>query len=118
MIKYFKVLDTYPLEGIDDIRGITNHYMERSNRVFNVRYGIKPVQAFIVDKHHENGLEIHAIYSDGTIKIFNYRTKRLIAVLFGRVQQIIRYYQDMGLSLPYDVLCEAQKNEELGRNRL
>lgn len=116
--KYFRVIDTYPLEGLDNVAEVTTHYTERGNRVSNMRDKIRPHTAFIVDKHHENGLEIHVVYSDATIKIFNYRTKRLITVLYGRVPQVIRYYVGVDLSVPYDILCKAQENEDTGRNNL
>ena len=118
MEKYFKVLDTYPIEGLDNVKYVTEHYINRSDRVKNMNYNIKLVNAFVVDKHHENGLEIHAIYDDGTIKIFNYRTKKLITVLFGRVGQIVRYYQELSIPVPYAVLCKADENEKQGRNHL
>ena len=118
MEKYFKVLDTYPIDGLDEVKYISGHYINRSERVKNMDCNIKLVNAFVVDKHHENGLEIHAIYDDGTIKVFNYRTKKLITVLFGRVGQIVRYYQGLGIPLPYNILCGAEKNEKQGRNNL
>lgn len=118
MEKYFKVLDTYPVEGLDDVKYVSLHYVNRGDRANNMNYNIKLVNAFVVDKHHENGLEIHAIYDDGAIKIFNYRTKKLITVLFGRVGQIVRYYQELGIPLPYTVLCTADKNRQQGRNQL
>lgn len=118
MEKYFKVLDTYPIEGLDEVKYLSEHYTNRCERVRNMNYNIKLVNAFVVDKHHENGLEIHAIHDDGTIKIFNYRTKKLITVLFGRVGQIVRYYQELGIPLPYAVLCVADKNRQQGRNLL
>lgn len=118
MEKYFKVLDTYPIEGLDDVKYVTEHYINRSERAKHMNYNIKLVNAFVVDKHHENGLEIHAIYDDGTIKIFNYRTKKLITVLFGRVGQIVRYYQELSIPVPYTVLCKADENEKQGRNHL
>lgn len=118
MEKYFKVIDTYPIDGLDDVKYVTEHYINRSERAKHMSYGIKLVSAFIVDKHHENGLEIHAIYDDGTIKIFNYRTKKLITVLFGRVGQIVRYYQELSIPVPYAVLCKADENEKQGRNHL
>lgn len=118
MEKYFKVLDTYPIEGLDyDVKFVTEHYINRNERVKHMNYN-KLVNAFIVDKHHENGLEIHAIYDDGTIKIFNYRTKKLITVLFGRVGQIVRYYQELSIPVPSAVLCKADENEKHGRNHL
>lgn len=61
MEKYFKVLDTYPIERLDDIKYVTEHYINRNERVKHMNYNIKLVNAFVVDKHHENGLEIHAI---------------------------------------------------------
>lgn len=116
--KYFRVIDTYPIEGLDDVKYVTEHYINRGERAKHMNYNIKLVNAFVVAKHHENGLEIHAIYDDGTIKIFNYRTKKLITVLFGRVGQIVRYYQELGIPVPYAVLCKADENEKQGRNHL
>ena len=118
MGKYFRVIDTYPLEGLDNVAEVTTHYIERGNRVSNMRDKIRPHTAFIVDKHHENGLEIHVVYSDATIKIFNYRTKKLITVLFGRVGQIVRYYQELSIPVPYAIICKADENERQGRNYL
>ena len=118
MEKYFKVIDTYPIEGLDEVKYLSEHYTNRCERVKHMNYNIKLVNAFVVDKHHEKGLEIHAIYDDGTIKIFNYRTKKLITVLFGRVGQIVRYYQELNIPVPYAVLCKADENEKQGRNLL
>ena len=118
MEKYFKLLDTYHIEGLDEVKYVSGHYINRSERAKHMNYNIKLVNAFVVDKHHENGLEIHAIYDDGTIKIFNYRTKKLITVLFGRVGQIVRYYQELSIPVPYAVLCKADENEKQRRNHL
>ena len=30
MEKYFKVLDTYPIEGLDDVKYVTEHYINRN----------------------------------------------------------------------------------------
>lgn len=116
MEKYFRVLRVY--DGPQLGEELTKHYAERSDRVKEMHKGIKLHCAFVVDKNHPNGLEVHEVYSDGTIKIYNLRTGKFITVLYGRVFQIIRYYNELCMPLPYDILCEAEKNEKQGRNNL
>ena len=116
MEKYFKVLRVY--DGPQLGEELTKHYAERSDRLKEMHKDIKLHCAFVVDKNHPNGLEVHEVYSDGTIKIYNLRTGRFITVLYGRVFQIIRYYNELCMPLPYDILCEAEKNEKQGRNHL
>lgn len=40
MEKYFKVLDTYPIEGLDEVKYVTEHYINRNERVKHMNYGI------------------------------------------------------------------------------
>lgn len=65
--------------------------------------------SFIVDFGHKNGKEIHNIYSNGVIKIYNYNTRRFITVLIGSFNQCKRYYNAVGISkyMPQEIefLC-------------
>ena len=45
----------------------------------------------VVNKGHANGEEIHVIFNNGVVKIYNERTKKFITVLIARVPQIERY---------------------------
>lgn len=78
----------------------------------------KIIDAFIVDKGHEDGEEIHWILSNGVILITNYYTNRLVTVLIGRVGQIKRYYREFGETPPESVLIWAQKHQKAGYNRI
>lgn len=51
----------------------------------------KVIKIAIVDKGHNNGEEIHVIYNNGVIKIYNANTHKFITVLIARVPQVERY---------------------------
>lgn len=67
----------------------TSHIKERNYRFKHLSLNAEPVNGFIaiIDKHHINGAEVHALYSDGSIRIYNYNTKKLITVLIARPNQ-------------------------------
>lgn len=49
--------------------------------------------AFVVDRGHKDGNEIHFITSKGMIYIFNERTHRYVTVLIARPHQFLRYFK-------------------------
>ena len=51
----------------------------------------KVIKIAIVDKGHDNGEEIHVVYNNGVVKIYNARTHKFITVLIAREPQIERY---------------------------
>ena len=51
----------------------------------------KPIKICMVDKGHVNGDEIHVIYNNGVINIYNANTRRHITTLIAREKQITRY---------------------------
>lgn len=83
------------------------------------------VTSITVDKGHWNGEEIHEIWSNGVIEIFNKRTHLHITDLIARPAQIERYFtrpEEYGNN-PFPkgyqtILAFARKHTELGYNNL
>ena len=76
--------------------GITSHGVNRSKRLqvaerLIIEESAKVVKIAVVNKGHKNGNEIHIIYNNGIIKVYNERTCKFITVLIARVPQIERY---------------------------
>lgn len=76
--------------------GNTSHALNRSKRLqvaerLIIEESAKVVKIAIVNKGHKNGEEIHVIFNNGIIKIYNARTHKFITVLIARVPQIERY---------------------------
>lgn len=76
--------------------GQTSHAVKRSKRLQVAERLIyeehaKVLKIAVVNKGHANGDEIHVIYNNGVVKIYNERTRKFITVLIARVPQIERY---------------------------
>lgn len=76
--------------------GNTSHALNRSKRLqvaerLIIEESAKVIKIAVVDKGHANGNEIHIIYNNGVIKVYNERTRKFITVLIARVPQIERY---------------------------
>ena len=76
--------------------GQTSHAVNRSKRLqiaerLIYEESAKVIKIAIVNKGHKNGNEIHVIYNNGVVKIYNECTGRFITVLVARVPQIERY---------------------------
>lgn len=76
--------------------GITTHGVTRSKRLqvaerLIIEESAKVVKIAVVNKGHKNGEEIHVIFNNGIIKIYNARTHKFITVLIARVPQVERY---------------------------
>ena len=76
--------------------GKTSHAVNRSKRLqiaerLIIEESAKVVKIAVVNKGHENGNEIHVIFNNGIIKVYNARTRKFITVLIARVPQIERY---------------------------
>lgn len=76
--------------------GQTSHVVKRSKRLqvaerLIIEESAKVVKIAIVNKGHKNGDEIHVIFNNGIIKVYNARTHKFITVLIARLPQIERY---------------------------
>lgn len=76
--------------------GQTSHAVNRSKRLqiaerLIIEESAKVIRIAVVNKGHENGEEIHVIFNNGIVKVYNARTHKFITVLIARVPQIERY---------------------------
>ena len=76
--------------------GKTSHAVNRSKRLqiaerLIIEESAKVVKIAVVNKGHANGEEIHVVYNNGVVKVYNERTRKFITVLIARVPQIERY---------------------------
>lgn len=76
--------------------GNTSHVVTRSKRAQIAQHLIVEEQAkvckiAIVDKGHDNGAEVHVIYNNGIVKVYNANTHKYITMLIAREAQIERY---------------------------
>ena len=76
--------------------GKTSHAVKRSKRLqiaerLIIEESAKVCKIAVVDKGHKNGNEVHIVYNNGIVKVYNERTRRFITVLIARVPQIERY---------------------------
>ena len=76
--------------------GNTSHALNRSKRLqiaerLIIEESAKVIKIAIVNKGHQNGDEIHLVYNNGIVKVYNANTRKFITVLIARVPQIERY---------------------------
>ena len=76
--------------------GKTSHAVNRSKRLqiaerLIIEESAKVVKIAIVNKGHKNGNEVHLVYNNGVVKVYNERTRKFVTVLIARVPQIERY---------------------------
>lgn len=76
--------------------GQTSHAVNRSKRLqiaerLIIEEAAKVIKIAVVNKGHKNGNEIHVIFNNGIIKVYNEHTRKFITVLIARVPQIERY---------------------------
>lgn len=76
----------------------------------------KTVDAFIVDKDHENGKEIHCITDHGVIIVYNLRTRKMVTKLIARPQQIKRYYINTNRQPSKKLLELCREHQRMGFN--
>ena len=76
--------------------GKTSHAVNRSKRLqvaerLIIEELAKVIKIAVVNKGHKNGNEIHLVYNNGVVKVYNENTRKFITVLIARVPQIERY---------------------------
>ena len=76
--------------------GKTSHAVNRSKRLqiaerLILEESARVLKIAVVNKGHTNGDEIHIVYNNGIVKIYNANTRKFITVLIARVPQIERY---------------------------
>ena len=76
--------------------GDTLHVANRSHRLqiaerLILEESAKVIRIAVVNKGHANGNEIHVIFNNGIVKVYNERTRKFVTVLIARVPQIERY---------------------------
>ena len=76
--------------------GNTSHVVKRSKRLqvaerLIIEESAKVAKIAVVNKGHANGNEIHIIYNNGIVKVYNEHTRKFITVLIARVPQVERY---------------------------
>lgn len=94
----------------------TSHIKMRNYRFKHLNLSARPIDGFIaiIDKHHINGAEVHALYSDGSIRIYNYNTKKLITVLIARPGQAKRLNPEV--QLPEEIYNICYRNMKMKYN--
>lgn len=71
---------------------------------------------FLIDRNHRNGKELHNVFSNGIVKIYNYDTYKLVTVLIAQPYQIRRYYERVEIELNSKI--EIEKAEIHIKNKL
>ena len=74
----------------------TNHITKRSKRLQVANMLLFTESAtligyYVIDTGHDNGLEVHAVWNNGIIKIYNLSTSKFVTVLIARIGQMKRY---------------------------
>lgn len=97
----------------------TAHIRDRATRInvverLLVEEKATPIKAFVVDKGHRNGSEIHVIYNNGIVRIYNERTLRHITDLIARIPQIKRY----GIEPTKTMKKKIKKHIDAGLNEI
>lgn len=86
---------------------------ERIKQIYKVDKNGIIDRAFIVDKNHRNGLELHAVSKNGVIYVYNLESKILVTEFIANPYRISRLYQYCNLIAPSALLDRARKNYNL-----
>lgn len=78
-------------------------------------------KAFIVDRGHRNGKEIHCVSEKGIIYILNLRKylkdyNSLVTVMIARPRQVTRLYEACDLSASESIINTCRYNQQMGYN--
>lgn len=114
---YFRCLGRYT-DIVSFQATLTKHILQKTSRSRILNMNAKLMDCFIVDKAHPNGNEIHFIFDDATVLIFNEQSHKFITILFARPGQIRRYYEDLMEVAPTLLLNCALQNSRDGKNSI
>ena len=94
--------------------GQTSHAVKRSKRLqvaerLIIEESAKVVKIAVVNKGHENGEEIHVIFNNGIVKVYNARTRKFITVLIARVPQVERYQIKVTKTMQHKIKSHVAK---------
>jgi hypothetical protein len=120
----FKVIEIKKtLENISNFN--TLHAVDRLQRkaLYNQKKG-QLLACFIVDKNHEKGLEIHALFEGAIVEVYNLQSGRFITTLALRLGQLKRLLQHaktpefINGNQVYELTKSAINNQNLGLNEI
>ena len=94
--------------------GQTSHVAKRSKRLqvaerLIIEESAKVLKVAVINKGHANGEEIHVVYNNGVVKIYNERTRKFITVLIARVPQIERYRINVPAEMKRKIKSHVEK---------
>mgnify|MGYP003445769391 CR=1 FL=1 len=112
----FEIIGT--VNGID-FELNCRHMADRNTRVNKANQLIRVenatiIASFEINKGHKNGNEVHVIYNNGVIRIYNIRTKKHITDLIAREPQVTRY----GIKLTKTMQKKIKRHIEAGYNTI
>lgn len=121
--RYFKKVEDMPLVlfnwRMSDER--TRHCNKRKKRFSLINPNAEAVDGFIavVDRKHKNGKEIHAYFQDGSLRIYNYDSRKLVTIMFPRVEQVERIMDNRKYKeLPKNIKEKCIMNEMTHKNEI
>lgn len=97
----------------------TQHAKERASRdllaarLIAEENGV-PIKGAVVDKGHANGYEVHIVYNNGVVRVYNQTTRKYITCLIARLPQITRY----GIEPTRTMQTKIRKHVALGYNKV
>lgn len=94
--------------------GNTLHVVNRSKRLQIAQRLIneedaKVCKIAIVNKGHKDGNEVHVIFNNGIVKIYNANTHKFITVLIAREPQIERYKIKVTKTMRKKIMSHVEK---------
>lgn len=95
----------------------TEHSRIRNYRVRQLNASDKVVAAFLWDRGHKDGPEVHFITESAKDIIINADSKRLITILNCRENQIRRLFDPLQQTVPIAIIKLARRNNDLHLNR-
>lgn len=111
------IINNYDMKSFiytEDTKHLTN---DREKRVQKCNYLIniekaKIHSAYQVNKGHDMGAEIHVLYSNGIVKVYNQNTGRFITVIPCQEYQVKRYFDMTNTKYPNAMKKTVRKHDK------